>query len=71
MNWMEVEKLLGSGGLGIRSLVEMNRTLHAKWLWRYLKEEGRMWKRIVEAIWGVWNGRGCSGGMGGPYGTGL
>lgn len=62
VNWKEVKKSLWQGGLGIRSLVEMNRALHGKWIWRYLTGEDRLWRRVVEARWGSWSGNGWWGG---------
>lgn len=49
MNWKEVKKPLVCCVLGIKSSIEMNMALHGKWLWRYLTEEDRLWKRVVEA----------------------
>lgn len=30
-------------------MVKMNEALQGKWLWRYWKEENRMWKKVIEA----------------------
>lgn len=59
VNWKEVKKPNRAGGLGIRPLVEMNKALHGKWLWRYMNEEGGLWKGIVEVRWGRWEGGGA------------
>lgn len=66
-----MKKPLWEVGLGIRSLVQMNRALHGKWLRKCLKEEDSMWKNVVEPRWGSWDGRGVWGSNGGNYGTGL
>lgn len=47
----EVKKLLNSGGLGVRSLVKMNMTLQGKWVWRFMKEDGRLWRMAIEMRW--------------------
>lgn len=57
--------------MGIRSLLEMNKALHGKWLSRYLDEEGRLWKRIVEVRWGRWKGRAGWNVAVGKHGSGL
>lgn len=53
MKWDKGKKSYKKGGLGIRSLVEMNAALQGKCLWTFLKEEGRLWRRIIEVRWGV------------------
>lgn len=30
----------------------MNEALQRKWLGRFLKEDGRLWRRIIEVGWG-------------------
>lgn len=49
VKWEEIKKLIFKGGLGIKSLVEMNVTLQGKWLWRYFQEEEGLWRKIIAA----------------------
>ena len=47
---------IANGGLGIRKLTTFNKALLGKWLWRFGKEEDRLWRRVVaskyEEEWG-------------------
>lgn len=47
--WEEIKKPFPYGGLGVRSLVEMNIALQGKWLWRFMIREGTLWKRVIDA----------------------
>lgn len=40
------------GGVGIKKLRLMNKSLHAKWIWRYDNEENALWRRIVNHKFG-------------------
>lgn len=51
--WKELKKLIPIGGLGIQSSVEMDVALQVKWLWRFMNEEGALWRRIIVAKFGV------------------
>lgn len=42
----------------MRSIVEMNTALQEKWLWRFTREEWRLWRRVMEAQWGKMDGQG-------------
>lgn len=46
------------GGLGLRSLKQVNIALLGKWLWRLGKENQRLWYKVVEAKYGISRG-GC------------
>lgn len=48
---IEVKKPLHGGSLGIRLVMEFNKALQGKWLWRFLKKDGRMWRRVIAARW--------------------
>lgn len=36
--------------------MQMNNASQGKWLWRASREGDRLWRRVVEARWGVWSG---------------
>lgn len=54
----EYKLSIKQGGLGLRSLTKMNVALQGKWMWRFLKEENKMWKRVIDARWGRLDGGG-------------
>ncbi|XP_058746851.1 uncharacterized protein LOC131619813 [Vicia villosa] len=47
VKWENVCKPRGKGGLGIRDVGEMNRSLLLKWKWRILKEDKATWSRFL------------------------
>lgn len=51
--WSDVIKPVECGGLGIRSLVELNKTLQGKWLCRFLLEKDALWRRAIAAKFGT------------------
>lgn len=55
VKWKEVKKHPRHGGLGIRSMVELNVALHSKLLWRFCMKEDRLWRKIVTVRWGDLN----------------
>lgn len=61
--WNEIKKPMKLGRLGVRLLIEMNRALQGKWLWRFMNEEGTLWRRIIAAKVGVEDRGWFSGGL--------
>lgn len=53
MAWSKVCSSKQNGGLGLRMLVVMNKTLICKWLWRFGVEEDSLWKRVIASKYGV------------------
>ena len=50
---------LENGGLGVRKLTTLNKTLLGKWLRRFGVEETRLWRRVVALKFGEeWERRG-------------
>ncbi|KAK0583049.1 hypothetical protein LWI29_032852 [Acer saccharum] len=64
INWDSLRKSKERGGLGIGSILDKNKGLLAKWLWRFGKEVLLLWKRVICAKYRVplkslcwdWNG---------------
>nr|GEW74325.1 RNA-directed DNA polymerase, eukaryota [Tanacetum cinerariifolium] len=55
ITWIAWEKVLASkknGGLGVSSLHALNRTLLLKWVWHFLSQDGSIWSRVINAIYG-------------------
>ena len=68
VGWDKICAPIANGGLGIRKLTTFNKALLGKWLWRFGKEEDRLWRRVVASKYeeecGVWTfklGRGAHG----------
>ena len=47
------------GGLGIRSLVALNKALLGKWSWRFAKEREPLWKKVIIDEFGLEEGGWC------------
>ncbi|RVW27506.1 LINE-1 reverse transcriptase-like [Vitis vinifera] len=59
------------GGLGIRKIDLLNKTLLGKWVWRYVYEKDNLWKKAIGVKYGQ---EGCgwrTKEVCGPYGVGL
>uniref|UniRef100_A0A2N9IRA3 Reverse transcriptase domain-containing protein n=1 Tax=Fagus sylvatica TaxID=28930 RepID=A0A2N9IRA3_FAGSY len=54
--WSKVCSPIAHGGLGIHSLHLFNHALLGKWLWRFGREDNRLWQRVVAAKYGVEGG---------------
>ena len=52
VGWDKVCRPIANGGLGIRKLTTFNKVLLGKWLWRFGKEENRLWRRVVTSNFG-------------------
>jgi hypothetical protein len=59
------------GGLRVRNLIQFNRALLGKWLWRFANE-GEAWRRkLVEVKYDIMRDGWCSKEVGGPYRVGV
>nr|GEU89014.1 RNA-directed DNA polymerase, eukaryota [Tanacetum cinerariifolium] len=55
ITWIAWDKVFSSkkkGGLGVFSLFALNRGLILKWAWRFLSQDGSVWARVINAIYG-------------------
>ncbi|RZC85287.1 hypothetical protein C5167_041467 [Papaver somniferum] len=52
VNWEELCKPLKLGGLGIKSIRMMNKSLLEKWVWRFGEESHSLWHRIIRDKYG-------------------
>nr|GEX27414.1 RNA-directed DNA polymerase, eukaryota [Tanacetum cinerariifolium] len=50
--WGKVLAFKKNGGLGVSSLHALNRALLLKWVWRFLSQDGSIWSRVINAIYG-------------------
>ncbi|KAK3197880.1 hypothetical protein Dsin_021295 [Dipteronia sinensis] len=53
VKWETLCKSRINGGLGIGSVIDKNKGLLAKWVWRFGKEEIPLWKRVICGKYGV------------------
>ncbi|RVW66702.1 Origin of replication complex subunit 2 [Vitis vinifera] len=59
------------GGLGVRSLVLLNKALLCKWSWRFAVEREALWRQVISAKYGEEEGGWRSCVVRGSYGVGL
>nr|GEU30160.1 RNA-directed DNA polymerase, eukaryota [Tanacetum cinerariifolium] len=56
ITWVSWDKVLASkknGGLGVSSFHALNRALLLKWVWHFLSQDGFLWYRIIQALYGA------------------
>ena len=61
----------GGRGIRVRNLIQFNRALLGKWLWRFANEEDAWWRKLVEVKYDIMRGGWCSKEVGGSYGVGV
>lgn len=61
VKWEEVKCPIELGDLGLGSLLDLNRTLLGKWIWRYWVRKDSLWKKIIKVKWGGGSGVDISG----------
>ena len=59
------------GGLGVRKLIDFNKTPLGKWLWRFGLEEHHLWHCLLVEKYGLCTGGWCTNPVHGPRGCGL
>nr|GEV41781.1 RNA-directed DNA polymerase, eukaryota [Tanacetum cinerariifolium] len=55
ITWIAWEKVLAAkknGGLGVSSFFALNRALLLKWVWRFLSQDGSLWFKVIQAMYG-------------------
>ncbi|GJV14855.1 RNA-directed DNA polymerase, eukaryota [Tanacetum coccineum] len=55
ITWAAWDKVLASkknGGLGVSSFHALNRALLLKWVWRFISQDGSLWFRVIQALYG-------------------
>ncbi|KAG6675888.1 hypothetical protein I3842_15G128600 [Carya illinoinensis] len=71
VGWNKVCTPLRDGGLVVWNVRAFNEALLGKWLWRYNKERGALWKEVIDMKYGSERGVWCSKESRGTYGVGL
>ncbi|RVX02972.1 Ras-related protein RGP1 [Vitis vinifera] len=52
VSWEKVCVSKEKGGLGLRKIVQLNKALLGKWVWRFARAKDEMWKRVLVAKYG-------------------
>ena len=71
VNWKTVCLEKRSGGLGVRSLSEMNKALFCKWCWRFANGRDSLWRLVISTKFGKGDGGWNTNDIRGGYDTGL
>nr|GEX08427.1 hypothetical protein [Tanacetum cinerariifolium] len=55
ITWVFWDKVLTSkkNGLGVSSFHALNRAMLLKWVWRFLSQDGSLWYRVIQALYGA------------------
>ncbi|XP_026399012.1 uncharacterized protein LOC113294851 [Papaver somniferum] len=53
LKWRALNRRKKFGGLGIKSLKQINHALLSKWTWRFATEDSALWRSIVAEKYGV------------------
>ncbi|XP_026410423.1 uncharacterized protein LOC113305622 [Papaver somniferum] len=53
VKWRALSRRKKFGGLGIKSLKQINHALLSKWIWRFATEDSALWRTIVAEKYGV------------------
>lgn len=56
VRWQELTKPKNQGGLGVRSISEMNVGLLLKWWWRYGVKDKALWRAVICSKYGRYGG---------------
>ncbi|RVW29977.1 putative ribonuclease H protein [Vitis vinifera] len=71
VSWEKVCVSKEKGGLGLRKIVQLNKALLGKWVWRFASARDGMWKRVLVAKYGQedfgWRTKKANG----PFGVGF
>ena len=70
VNWGMVCKSKESGGLGVRILENLSKSL-GKWYWRLATEDNSPWKKLIKLKYGLEVGEWFSKDPKGSFGVGL
>ncbi|GKD01973.1 RNA-directed DNA polymerase, eukaryota [Tanacetum coccineum] len=55
ITWAASDKVLASKkneGLGVSSFHALNRALLLKWVWHFISQDGSLWFRVIQAVYG-------------------
>ncbi|KAK3211993.1 hypothetical protein Dsin_016699 [Dipteronia sinensis] len=53
VGWDSICRSKKNGGLGVARILDMNKSLLAKWVWRYGNEKNCLWRKVLNAKYGI------------------
>ncbi|GJU97659.1 RNA-directed DNA polymerase, eukaryota, reverse transcriptase zinc-binding domain protein [Tanacetum coccineum] len=53
VKWKNVMSSIQNGGLGVSSLLALNRALLFKWVWRFFSYQSCLWSKVIKGIHGI------------------
>jgi len=56
VNWSTICTPKVSEGLGVRNMIQFNRALLGKWLWRFTIERDALWRKVIDTKYGSTRG---------------
>jgi hypothetical protein len=59
------------GGLGVKNMIQFNRALLGKWLWRFAMERDALWRKVADIKYESMRGGWCSKEVGVSFGVGV
>ena len=71
VKWVNICSDKRKGGLGVRCLSTLNRTLLCKWNWRFAAERETLWKHVISRKFGEEEGRWCTREVREGFGVGF
>ena len=71
MNWDTVYLNKNKGGLGVCRLLNLNRALLGKWIWRFTTEKEAPWRHFITLKYGTEAGGWFTKGIKGSHGVSI
>jgi hypothetical protein len=71
VNWHRICSPIKAGGLGVCNVINFNRALLGKWIWRFSQERNALWRSVIEVKYGSMRGGWCSLPVTVPYGVSV
>lgn len=60
INWHRICTPIKEGGLEVRNMIQFNKALLGKWMWRFVQEREALWRSVINVKYGSVRGSWCS-----------